>query len=182
MANKAKFTDKRHSAEAEAEVEPVAVEEAPEVAEASEVAEEGGYYERYLRVTADLENYKRRKAQEMMDSARYSSEAAALALLPVLDNLERSLEHVPESEDAQGFVEGVRIAVREFVARLEQIGVTPISAVGQKFDPAVHEAIGEEASELPTETVSSEIQRGWMLHDRVLRPAVVRIAAPPAGK
>jgi len=136
-----------------------------------------GYYEKYLRLTADFENFKRRRAQEFVDISRYSSEAAARALLPVLDNLERALEHAPESEDAKPFVEGVRIAARNFVTTLEELGVKPIEAVGQPFDPTVHEAIGgEQSSDVEVDTVTTELQRGWKLHDRLLRPAIVRIA------
>lgn len=135
--------------------------------------------EQYLRLMADFENYRRRTAQQILDQQRYSSEAAARALLPVLDNLERGLEHAPENDEAQSFVEGVRMAARDFTAILEQLGVKPIEAVGTKFDPALHEAIGgEETNEYDVDTVTTELQRGWLLHDRVLRPAIVRIATP----
>jgi molecular chaperone GrpE len=149
--------------------------------EASESSE--GYYEKYLRATADFENFKRRRAQEFVDLNRYSSETAARALLPVLDNLERALEHAPESEDAKPFVDGVRIATRNFVTTLEELGVNPIDAVGQPFDPTIHEAIGgEDSADVEVDTVIAELQRGWRLHDRLLRPAIVRIATPAKGQ
>jgi molecular chaperone GrpE len=148
-------------------------------AAADSAGESEDYYERYLRLTADFENFKRRRAQEFVDQSRYASEAAARALLPVLDNLERALEHAPAAEEAEAFVEGVRIATRNFVSTLEELGVTPVDAVGKPFDPAVHEAIGgEDSTEVEVDTVTAEIQRGWKLHDRLLRPAIVRIATP----
>jgi molecular chaperone GrpE len=150
-----------------------------EEVQSPEVSENGDYYQRYLRATADFENFRRRRAQEFADLSRYSSEAAARALLPVLDNLERALEHAPESEDDKPFVDGVRIATRNFVSTLEELGVKPIEAVGRPFDPAVHEAIGgEDSADVDVDTVTTEIQRGWKLHDRLLRPAIVRIATP----
>jgi len=152
----------------------------PEEVQSPEESENGDdYYQKYLRVTADFENFRRRRAQEFADLSRYSSEAAARALLPVLDNLERALEHAPESEDAKPFVDGVRIATRNFMSTLEELGVKPIEAVGRPFDPAVHEAIGgEDSDDVEVDTVTTEVQRGWKLHDRLLRPAIVRIATP----
>jgi molecular chaperone GrpE len=160
--------------------EQKAEEAQPQETESAENSDTGeDYYEKYLRVTADFENFKRRRAQEFADLSRYSSEAAARALLPVLDNLERALEHAPESEDAKPFVDGVRIATRNFVTTLEELGVKPIEAVGQPFDPTVHEAIGsEDSADVEVDTVTTEVQRGWKLHDRLLRPAMVRIATP----
>ena len=135
--------------------------------------------QRYLRLAADFENHRRRTAQQLLDQQRYSSETAARTLLPVLDNLQRALDHAPDDEQAQGFVDGVRMAVRDFEAQLAGLGVVPIESLGTRFDPSRHEAIGsEESHDVDEETVIDELQRGWMLHDRVLRPAVVRIATP----
>ena len=134
---------------------------------------------RYKRLAADFENYKRRKAQELRDSHRYASEEAARALLPVLDNLRRAVEHAPEGGAEDFFVSGLHLVVREFEAALERLGVTPVPSVGEPFDPAVHEAIGgEESDEVERDTVSTELVPGYRLHDRLLRPAVVRVAHP----
>lgn len=141
--------------------------------------------EQYVRLAADFDNFRRRKLAELEERSRYASEAAAVALLPVLDNLQRSLEHVPESSDeaVTNFVNGIQMTVRSFEAALENLGVVPIEAVGQPFDPALHEAIGgEESPDVEHDTVSHELQRGYRLHDRVLRPAVVRVAHPVSSR
>lgn len=135
--------------------------------------------EAYLRLAADFENYRRRHQQDLLDRSRYASEDAARALLPVLDNLRRALEHVPSDSPDGRLRDGLSLVVREFESALERLGVTPIAAIGAPFDPALHEAIGgDESDEVDTETVTHELQRGYRLHDRVLRPAMVRIAHP----
>jgi molecular chaperone GrpE len=133
----------------------------------------------YLRLAADFENFRRRAAQESLDRAQYAAENAAVALLPVLDNLQRAIQHAPEGDP---MVDGVRMVAKQFVDSLRSIGVTPIEAEGQPFDPSLHEAIaGEESPEVDRDTVAAVLQPGYRLHDRVLRPALVRVAHPVAG-
>ena len=153
------------------------------VADADAGAPPAAQDERYIRLAADFENFRRRKNQELLDRARFASEPAARALLPVLDNLRRALDHAPEAS-REDLINGLELVVREFEARLADLGVTAIDALGQPFDPSVHEALGsEEADDVAVDTVSSELQRGYRLHDRVLRPALVRVAHPsvPSG-
>ncbi len=133
----------------------------------------------YLRLAADFENFRRRSAQDNLDRTRYASEAAAVALLPVLDNLQRAIQHAPEGDP---MVDGVRMVARQFEDALSSLGVSVIEAEGSRFDPAVHEAIGgEESAEVSEDTVVAVLQPGYRLHDRVLRPALVRVAHPVAG-
>jgi len=133
----------------------------------------------YLRLAADFENFRRRRAQESVERARYASESAALALLPVLDNLQRAIQHAPEGDP---MVDGVRMVARQFEDALREVGVSVIDAEGRPFDPSVHEAIGgEESPEVSEDTVVAVLQPGYRLHDRVLRPALVRVAHPVAG-
>jgi len=130
----------------------------------------------YLRLAADFENFRRRSAQESIDRARYASEAAAVVLLPVLDNLQRAIQHAPEGDP---MVDGVRMVARQFEDALRSVGVSPIEAVGTPFDPSLHEAIGgEDSPDVEVDTVSAELQPGYRIHDRVLRPALVRVAHP----
>jgi molecular chaperone GrpE len=130
-----------------------------------------------LRLAADFENFKRRKAQELADRTRYASEDAARALLPVLDNLRRALDHGPG--DAEQLHDGLRMVVSQFDQALRAIGVEPVEAVGAPFDPAIHEAIGgEESDRVSEDTVVAEVQPGYRLLDRLLRPALVRVAHP----
>lgn len=135
---------------------------------------------RYLRLAADFENFRRRKDQELVDSRRYASEEAATALLPVLDNLRRAVEHAPEGGAEDFFVNGLHLVVREFEAALERIGVRPVPGAGEPFDPAVHEAIGGEEGDVDRDTVAEVLLPGYRLHDRLLRPAVVRVMHPRA--
>jgi molecular chaperone GrpE len=135
--------------------------------------------DRYLRLAADFDNFKRRRVQERADSLRYSSEEAARTLLPVLDNLRRAVEHAPEGGAEDFFVNGLHLVVREFESALERLGIHPVPAVGEPFDPSVHEAVsGEESDEVDRDTVVAEIQPGYRLHDRLIRPALVRVAHP----
>src|ERR1700683_266530 len=134
---------------------------------------------RYLRLAADFENFKRRKAQEISDVRRYESEDAARALLPVLDNLRRAVEHASEAGAEEFFVSGLQLVVREFETALERIGVVPVPAVGERFDPAMHDAIaGEGFAYVQEDTVIAELVPGYRLHDRLLRPAIVRVVRP----
>lgn len=137
--------------------------------------------DRYRRLAADFENFRRRTASELADRSRHGSEAAARELLPVLDNLRRATEHLG-GDGTEQLREGLTLVVRAFEEALARIGVQPIESVGRAFDPALHDAVaGEESDEVETETVIDELQRGYRLHDRVLRPAMVRIAHPRAG-
>jgi molecular chaperone GrpE len=149
---------------------------APASAEAEEIDDRDA---RYLRLAADFENFKRRKAQELVDVRRYESEDAARALLPVLDNLRRAVDHASEAGAEEFFVSGLELVVREFETALERLGVVPVPAVGERFDPAMHEAIAaEESDDVVEDTVVAELVPGYRLHDRLLRPAIVRVAHP----
>ena len=97
----------------------------------------------------------------------------------MLDNLKRAVEHAPEGGAEDFFVNGLHLVVREFETALERLGVQPIPSIGQQFDPSVHEAIGgEDSDEVERDTVVAELVPGYKLHDRLLRPAVVKIARP----
>jgi len=136
---------------------------------------------RYVRLAADFDNFRKRKTQEASERSRYASEDAVRALLPVLDNLRRAVEHMPEGLD-EGVVGGLALTVRQFEEALERLGVQPIGSVGEPFDPAVHEAVmGEESDQVDADTVVAELQRGYRLHDRVIRPAMVKVAHPARG-
>jgi molecular chaperone GrpE len=136
--------------------------------------------ERHLRLAADFENYKKRTRQEQLDTMRYAAAVLAERLLPVLDDAERALDHAPEGVD-QGWLKGVRMTFQKLEEVLASVGVERIESVGSRFDPNLHEAIGsEESTEHPEDTVLAELRRGYRLHDRVLRPALVKVARPRA--
>ena len=135
---------------------------------------------RHLRLAADFENYKKRARQEQLDTMQHASADLIGRLLPVLDDLNNVLEHMPEGVD-ESWAKGLELTVRKLEEALGTHGLQPIDAVGARFDPKQHEAVGhEESSEHPEDTVVSELRRGYRLHDRVVRPALVRVARPPA--
>jgi molecular chaperone GrpE len=139
-------------------------------------------FARYQRLAADFENYKRRTRQELADRTQYANEELLRKLLPILDNLRRALDHVPEGTDSN-WLDGLKLVVRQFEDTLQAQGLTPIPAVGEKFDPSRHEAIArEETDEHEEGTVVEEMQPGYRLHERVLRPTLVKVAHPRALK
>ena len=134
----------------------------------------------YLRLAADFENYKKRARQDQMDTVQYATGTLVERLLPVVDDLHRSLEHAPPEVDEK-WLKGVQLTLQKLDEALEGVGVSRIQAMGARFDPKVHEAIGsEESAEFPDDTVIDELRPGYRLHDRVLRPALVRVSRQPA--
>ena len=134
---------------------------------------------RHLRLAADFENYKKRTRQEMEDSRTYATASLVETLLPVLDDFNRILEHVPDGVDGN-WLKGVNLTASKLDEVLRSAGVEPIDAIGQPFDPSQHEAIGsEESAEHPEDTVVLEIRRGYRMGDRVVRPALVKVSRRP---
>ncbi len=134
-----------------------------------------------LRVSAEFENYKKRSQRHMEDFKKYANEMLLKELLSVVDNLERAiLSSESLSADAPDacIVEGVGMTLKEIMRVLEKFHVTPMDALGKPFDPVFHEAVMREASDTyPENTVCNVLQKGYMLHDRLLRPAMVSVAA-----
>ena len=133
---------------------------------------------RYQRLAADFENYKRRTRQDLADRTQYANEELLRKLLPILDNFRRALEHAPPDIDRNWF-EGIKMVARQFDEVLQGQGVSAIPAVGEQFDPAQHEAIAREETDDHEEgTIVEEMQPGYRLHNRVLRPTLVKVAHP----
>jgi len=136
--------------------------------------------DRLLRALAEAENFKRRTQRERDESVRYANESLLRDLVPVLDNLNRALEAARATGDAAGVVGGVELIQREMLKVLERAGVTRYSALGQPFDPTRHEAIARVVSvDVKPGTVVAETMPGYLLHNRVLRAALVSVAAAP---
>jgi molecular chaperone GrpE len=136
--------------------------------------------ERHLRLAADFENFKKRARQERIDLLQYASATLAERILPVLDDFERVLAHAPEDVD-ENWLKGIEMTVAKLSETLSSVGVETIDAVGVPFDPKLHEAIGtDQSDEHPEDTVLAEVRRGYRMHDRVLRPALVRVSRAPA--
>ena len=131
------------------------------------------------RSAADFANYKRRTDEERATLGQFSNALLIGKVLGVLDDFDRALENVP-ADAHDPWVEGVRLTERKLRNVLESEGVTPIEAVGQPFDPNLHEAVvHEETADHPDNQVIGELQRGYRLHDRVIRPSLVRVANNP---
>jgi molecular chaperone GrpE len=131
--------------------------------------------DRVLRERADAENVKKRVAREKADALRFANEGLIKDLLPVLDNLQRALEHARTSREVDPIIEGVELVVRSFNDALGRHGVQEVAARGVPFDPAHHEAFSHVESDQPANTVIDEHQRGYLLHGRLLRPALVTV-------
>ncbi|MGQ9630083.1 MAG: nucleotide exchange factor GrpE [bacterium] len=139
--------------------------------------ERDGYYDRLLRVAAEFDNYKKRMEKERADIIRYANVDLIQELLPVLDNLERALSSAKESHSVESLIQGVEITLKQFLTILGKYGLEKIEAEGQKFDPNVHEAMMVEESEEHGENVIiEELQRGYKIGDRVVRPSLVKVA------
>ena len=129
------------------------------------------YLENWRRAEADFENYKRRVEQERAESAKFASMALILNILPVVDDLERAFKSIPEKLAHLTWTEGIRLIHRKLQATLEAQGVTEIQALGETFDPSIHEAVGQTAGK--EGKVIEEAQKGYRLHGRVIRPSFV---------
>jgi len=134
-------------------------------------------YDRFLRQAAELENFKKRALRERDELARFANESLIKDLLPVVDNLERAIAHAAGGGNGKPLVEGVEMVLKGLLDVLAKHGVTQISAAGQSFDPAKHEAMAQvESAAHEPNTVVEELHKGYMLHDRLLRPALVSVA------
>jgi molecular chaperone GrpE len=145
---------------------------------AEESAEEAN--EKYLRLAAEFENLRKRHRQEQLERLQYANSELLVKLLPLLDNFDRALEHAPTREGAgaiEQWVNGMLLVERQFRELLESEGVVPIESVGQQFDPNFHQAVMADPSpDHEDGTITQELQRGYTLHDRVLRPSMVKVA------
>jgi molecular chaperone GrpE len=149
-----------------------------ELADARAKSEEHLY--NWQRSAADFSNFKRRTDEERATMGQFSNAILIGKLLTVLDDFDRALESVPAEQVTDPFVEGMEHVERKLRGVLESEGVTAIEAVGLPFDPNLHEAVvHEDTADHPDNEVIGELQRGYRLHDRVLRPSLVRVANNP---
>jgi molecular chaperone GrpE len=133
-----------------------------------------------LRLMAEFDNARKRAAREREDYVRFANESVIRELLPVLDNFDRALQAAKGEPGAAAVTAGVELIQRELLRVLEKFGATPFSSVGEPFDPERHEAVARvQTSEHPEMTVIGETARGYLLHGRVLRPAMVTVAVAP---
>lgn len=138
-------------------------------------------WDRYLRAAADVENLRKRQKRELDDARLETKQKVLKEMLPVVDNLERAIEHAGEADSSvKPIVEGVQLVLRQFSTAFERLGVQPVEAMGQPFDPNLHEAISQQESDAAPGTIVQVLQRGYRSGDRLLRPALVVVAKPKA--
>lgn len=140
-------------------------------------AESEEYQQRLLRTQADFDNFRRRTVKEKEELGKYASAKLITELLPVIDNFERALSSAGESTDASSYTKGVEMIFRQLEGVLKAEGLTPMEAEGQPFNPEFHQAIMQVGSDEHEEGVVVEVvQKGYLLKDKVLRPAMVKVS------
>jgi molecular chaperone GrpE len=132
------------------------------------------------RTRADFENYQKRALREAMQEKRYAHGPLALDLLPMLDNLDRALAAAKQAGEEGPLVQGVGMVQSQSLDALKRHGIARIDAHGQPFDPNLHQAVMQQPSDKPANTVLQVLEQGYMLHDRVLRPARVIVSTAPS--
>lgn len=143
-----------------------------EIAAAQQEAQE--LRDRYVRVLADFDNFRKRSEREKQDFFKYALGGIMKDLLPVLDNFDRALEHAEEGDD---FHKGVLMIYKQLFDTLQKNGLKPIDEAGVRFDPNLHEGVvREDDPSVPSHTVVAVLQKGYFLHDRLVRPAMVKVA------
>lgn len=183
------MTTRKHPPEHPDESEPMSPIEARLAARIAQQQEAGKATERerleaelaearqkYLRLAADFENFKKRTRQDQLETIQHASSDLIARLLPVLDDLRSALDHKPTNVD-EAWSKGIELGVRKLEEVMATHGLEPIASVGSAFDPRYHEAIGHvESDEHPEDTVVTELRRGYRIRDRVVRPSLVKVS------
>jgi molecular chaperone GrpE len=138
--------------------------------------------DKYLRLAAEFDNYKRLAQRDQRDQIRFGNEQLLKELLPVVDNLERAIKAAKNGGSGESLVQGVDLTLKQLNGALGKFGVKAIPTVGQTFDPSSHQAVASVPSnQVPEQHVVEEFQRGYRLHDRILRPAMVTVSTGDAS-
>jgi len=152
-----------------------------QLALAAKAEEVRGLNDKYLRLAAEFDNYKRLIQRDQRDQIRFGNEQLLKELLPVLDNLERAIKASQEGGDSNVLIQGVDLTLKQLTGVLSRFHVKPVETVGQLFNPATHQSVTSVASKkIPEQHVVEEFQRGYLLHDRILRAAMVSVSTGQA--
>jgi len=140
-------------------------------------------YDKLLRTQAEFENYKKRIEKEKSDLRKYAGEGILKEIIHTVDNLEMAIKHASESDQSESISEGMEIILKQFLKSLERFGVKGFVSIGETFDPNRHEAmIQVESAEHEANTIIAESQKGYFLHGRLLRPALVSVTRAPQAE
>lgn len=164
-------------------IEDIAADSANEVESALAVAKEEAaeLRDQFLRIAAEFDNYKKRAAREYDEFKKYSNTSMVKALLPSVDNLERALSASSSTESSSAIIDGVKMVLNDMLKVFESFQVKQVEAEGKMFDPSFHQAImQEEADGVPENQVIKVLQNGYIMHERLIRPAMVVVAKAPA--
>ncbi len=132
---------------------------------------------KYLRTLAEMDNFRKRAAREQTESIRYANEKIMSDLLPVIDNMERAITHSTEKKDFDVLIDGLNLILQEFSNAMDKHGVKCIESIGQPFDPSIHHAVVRVDTGTHNDNmIVEEFRKGYLLNDRVLRPALVSVA------
>lgn len=169
---------KENNHQSEKEEKKVTISEAEYLKLKTEAKERQEYWDRLLRLQADFENNRKRQDREKQEYIKFAKEDIVMELLNVLDDLERALELAQDKhQDMPAFLKGVEMILAHLYEMLKEHGVKPIEAQGKKFDPNYHEALMQaENNDLPEHTIVEELQKGYLLNDRVLRTSKVKVS------
>ncbi len=167
------------TATSEAEATPVAAEQDPlEVAR----AEQAKLKDQLLRTLADFDNFRKRSRRELVDAERRGKDDMLKEFLPVFDNLDRASAHAETATDVKALADGIALVMRQFADTLSKVGIERVPAVGQAFDPSVHEAVQQmETSDFEPGTIAAEVQAGYRNSEKLIRPALVVVAKAKAN-
>ena len=136
--------------------------------------------DKYLRTYAEMENMKKRLEKEKKEAIEYANETLLKEILPFIDNIERAIEHANENAKIEDFIKGIELTLENLLKTLEKFGVKQITAKDKPFDPNYHEAMGVvETDEVEPNTVVEEMQKGYILKNRLLRPSLVTVSKAP---
>jgi molecular chaperone GrpE len=149
---------------------------------AAKVEECKALNDKYVRLAAEFENYKRLSQRDQRDQVRYGNEQILKELLPVVDNLERAIKAARDSSGSGALIQGVELTLKQLTGILTKFGVRSIDSVGHPFDPNAHQAVAQLPSDtVPAQHVAEEYQRGYRLHDRTIRAAMVGVSSGPSS-
>ena len=138
--------------------------------------------DKYLRLYAETENMQKRLEREKKDFLEYANESVLKDLLPIIDNIERAIEHSEKNSNIEDFIKGIELTLSSFLKVLEKYGVKPVDALHKPFDPNFHEAMQvQETDEYEPNTVVQQLQKGYTFKERLLRPSLVIVSKKPAN-
>ncbi|MDP8262653.1 MAG: nucleotide exchange factor GrpE [Candidatus Ancaeobacter aquaticus] len=136
-------------------------------------------HDKFMRSLADIENYRKRVQKDKSDILKFANTDFIKGLFPILDNFDRTVMNITDTSDVLKVKEGIGLIDGQFHKYLESVGLKTITSVGEEFDPHKHEAVmSEETDEYPENVVVEEMQKGYLLNDRLIRPSMVKVAKP----